>query len=460
MKGKSTFGNHLVGCDKSTFMFRFPLFLIVAFAGLLSCVSPLQADELLVSKTGTYKTIQQAINAAQPGDIIKLSTKDGPYYQSTVFHNKSGAEGKPITLDGQGATLDGSDPLDHKEWQEVSPGLYKSTALPMRLHISASILGRYFFLFNNKINRMGRVSKGTQTALKNPADLTDGEWTYVEAEKAFYVRPVAGQDLSSVRAPIRASGVELNGDCEHLVIRNITATHVWNDGFNIHQRSRDILFQNIRAIECGDDGISEHEDCQIKVDGMYSSGNATGFCHVGQSQSDTQNIMIDNCLAYGVYLLDDSHHTLRNCVIRGKSTFAIRLVRNTTLKMDNVLLEDTGPVQIESGASLQAQNVSSWASAWNISKSSVTLNQSAIAGAKLKIDQPTLWKSDHNIFDLQSIIWNGETYDKSTFTDYAADSKQDANSKFQPLERDSIVLGKLLPIGIERKLLPIDGLIF
>jgi hypothetical protein len=126
-------------------------------------------------------------------------------------------------------------------------------------------------------------------------------------------------------------------------------------------------------------------------------------------------------------------------------------VRNTTLKMDNVLLEDTGPVQIESGASLQANNISSWRSTWDISKASVTLNQSAIAGpaAKLKIDQPTLWQSDHNLFDLQSIIWNGKTYDKSTFANYEADSKQDTNSKVESLKRDSI-------INVKRNQFPMD----
>ena len=429
-------------------MLRFK-FLLIAIAGLFFTTTSLHADELLVSKTGTYKTIQQAIKAAQPGDVIKLSPADSPYYESASFHNKSGAEGKPITLDGQGATLDGSDQLDPAEWEMVSPGLYKSTALPARIHISNSILGRYFFIFNGKINRMGRVSKGAHAAFKSLEDLKDGEWTYVEEEKAFYLRPNVGQDLSSIRAPIRSSGVALSGDCELLIIRNITATHVWNDGFNIHQRSRDILFQNIKAIECGDDGISAHEDCQIKVDVMLSRGNATGYCHVGQSQSDTQNIVIEDCLAYGVYLLDDSHHTLHNCIIRGKSTFAIRLTTNTTVKMDNVLLDDTSPVQIESGASLEAQNVSSWGLAWNITKASVTLNQSAIGGSdvKLKVDQPVLWQSDNNLWDVQSINWNGKAYDKSTFAQYVIDSKQDANSKFQPLEKDSVVMGKLLPIG-------------
>lgn len=415
------------------------------------------ANELLVSKTGAYKTIQQAIAKAQPGDVIKLSPADSPYFESAVFHNKSGAEGNPIILDGQGATLDGSEPLHTGEWEQVSAGLYKSTALPARLHMNSAILGRYFFVFNGKINRMGGVSKGKHAVMKAPADLTDGEWTYVEADKAFYVRPGAGQDLTSVRSPVLGSGVALSGDCEHLVIRNITVTHVWNDGFNIHNRSRDVSFENIRAIECGDDGISEHEDCRINVNGMLSRGNATGFCHVGQSQSDTQNIVIEDCPAYGIYLLDNSHHTLRNCIIRGKSAFAIRLVRNTSLTMNNVLLEDTGRVQIDSGATLQAQNVGSWGSSWSIAAASATLQQSAIGGpgAKLEINQPVLWQFDHNVWDVQAISWNGKSYDKGAFANYVADAAQDKNSTFNTLERQAVLMGKLLPAGVDAKALPV-----
>lgn len=429
------------------------LCLLISLSGFTVASS---ANELLVSKTGAYKTIQQAIAKAQPGDVIKLSPADSPYFESAVFHDKSGAAGNPIILDGQGATLDGSETLRPAEWEQVSPGLYKSTTLPVRLHMESAVLSRYFFVFNGKINRMGGISKGKRAVMKAPADLADGEWTYIEAEKAFYVRPGAGQDLSSVRAPVLGSGVALNGDCEHLVIRNVTVTHVWNDGFNIHNRSRDIRFENIRAIECGDDGISEHEDCQIIVDGMLSRGNATGFCHVGQSQSDTQNIVIEDCGAYGIYLLDNSHHTLRNCIIRGKNAFAIRLVGKTSLIMNNVLLEDTGRVQIDNGATLQAQNVGSWGSSWNIAAASVTLQQSAIGGpgAKLEITQPVSWQSDHNLWGVQSISWNGKTYDKNTFANYVADAAQDKDSTFNSLEREAVVMGKLLPAGADVKELP------
>src|SRR5690606_37373131 len=117
------------------------------------------------------------------------------------------------------------------------------------------------------------------------------------------------------------------------------------------------------------------------------------------------------------YLLNDSQHTLRNAIIRGKSTFAVRLTGNTIVKMDNVLLENAGRVQIQSGASLEAQHLSSWNSPWKIAQSAVTLNLSAIAGpdAAVNIDQPLSWSSDYNLWDVQSFIWNGKTYDKSTF---------------------------------------------
>src|SRR5690606_36797612 len=125
--------------------------------------------------------------------------------------------------------------------------------------------------------------------------LSPGEWTYVETEKASYLRLQEGSALSSVHVPERRGGVSLRGSCEHLVIRYLAATHVWNDGFTIHGRSRDIRFANVRAIECSDDGISGHEDCRIDVDGLLSRGNATGFCHINQSQSWNRNNVFEDC---------------------------------------------------------------------------------------------------------------------------------------------------------------------
>ena len=64
------------------------------------------------------KTIHEAIKVAQPGDTIHLQPI--VYRDYAGFYGKKGAPGKPITLDGHGATLEGSDPIDPAQWKEVS----------------------------------------------------------------------------------------------------------------------------------------------------------------------------------------------------------------------------------------------------------------------------------------------------------------------------------------------------
>ena len=205
-------------------------------------------------------TIADAIKAALPGDTIHLKPK--VYREYAGFYAKKGLPGQPITLDGHGATLEGADPLDPQHWREVSPGLFAADNLVPRL--DDAILGRWFFLFAGKMNHMGRTSKGKSAAFKDPEDLSPGEWTFkkdtsreVSNSKqvfgSFFIRLEPGQSLENARieVPVRSGGVQMGGDNAHLVIRNITATHPYNDGFNIHGDCRDVLFENIRAVPRG-----------------------------------------------------------------------------------------------------------------------------------------------------------------------------------------------------------------
>ena len=75
---------------------------------------------------GPFKTIARAIATAKPGDTIHLAPMTYTN-ECVVFRNKSGEPGKPITLDGHGAVIDGSDPLIERDWHEVGPGLYRNT---------------------------------------------------------------------------------------------------------------------------------------------------------------------------------------------------------------------------------------------------------------------------------------------------------------------------------------------
>ncbi|MBL8828331.1 MAG: hypothetical protein JNM18_15225, partial [Planctomycetaceae bacterium] len=179
-----------------------------------------------------------------------------------VFHNRHGEVGRPITVDGHDATIEGCEPLAIAEWEPVAPGRFRKTKL---LRMDDAVLGRYFMRFAGKMQHMGRTSKGPSAVLKTPDQLAPGEWTYVPAEDAFYVQIVQGQTLAEadIHTPLRSSGVAISGDCAQLTIRNLRCTHVYNDGFNIHSKTRDVRFENVAAIECGDDGVSAHDDCRI-----------------------------------------------------------------------------------------------------------------------------------------------------------------------------------------------------
>ncbi|UKI34012.1 MAG: hypothetical protein L6W00_11805 [Lentisphaeria bacterium] len=49
-----------------------------------------------------------------------------------------------------------------------------------------------------------------------------------------------------------ANGVGVYGGSEYVVVKNLIAKHFWNDGYNIHNASKNITFENIAAISAGD----------------------------------------------------------------------------------------------------------------------------------------------------------------------------------------------------------------
>jgi len=315
---------------------------------LLLPISTLLARDIHVGKEAP--TIHAAIKAAQPGDTIHLEPK--VYRDYAGFYLKKGEPGKPITLDGHGATLEGCDPIDPAKWREISPGLFANDDLLPGL--SDAAIGRWFFLFDGKMQLMGRTSKGRSASLKKPQELQAGEWTFVKdasREKppskaiygTFYLKLGAGQTLAEAKvfAPMRSAGVQFGGDNAHLVIKNLTATHPYNDGFNIHGDCRDVVFENIRAIECGDDGISAHESAQYRVDGFISIGNSTGICDTGTAQTSYNRVFIADCIGFDLYFLDNGRYKLTNAVIFSKAqnpfTVTSREGQQCELEMDNVL---------------------------------------------------------------------------------------------------------------------------
>ena len=337
----------------------------------LAIATTLSARDFHVGKDKDAPTIAAAIKAALPGDTIHLEPI--VYHDYAGFYGKQGEPGKPITLDGHGATLEGSDALKVEDWKEVSPGLFAHDNLIARN--DDAIIGRWFFLWNGVMNHMGRTSKGKLTPFKKPEDLQPNEWSFVKdpsREKppskqiygTFYLKLPAGQKLAdaNIRAPMRSAGVQMSGNNAHLIIKNLTATHVYNDGFNIHGDCRACRFENIRAIECGDDGISAHESAEYSVDGLVSIGNSTGITDTVAAHTTYHRVLIADCLGHDLFFLDNGRYKVTNAIVLSSSLSPFfvtgRNEMRAELTMDNVLLrrlgEHSSPAQVTRNASMKA----------------------------------------------------------------------------------------------------------
>lgn len=399
-------------------------------------VDPAQGDDANDGVSKPVKTIKRGIGLAKPGDTVHLAA--ALYHESADLHGKKGEPGKPITLDGHGAVLDGSEPVRAADWEALGNGLFRKVKLMPHMEnagTQGAVIMRWFFLWDGRMNHMGRTSKGPSAPLKKPAELLPGEWTYVKEEDAFYLRLPPGQDLDAakIRAPIRDAGVIESGGAQHVVVRNVICTHVYNDGFNIHGSERDCVFENIAAIECGDDGFSAHEDAECRIDGFVSIGNSTGLCDTVSSVTHYRNLFIKDCLGYDVFFIGDSPHSIENGLVISSAHNAVSVGRHTdrtqkgpsAVTLKNVRVQRVGgpqEVRVSRDAKLTAQQCT--LSGLNVQLSvggEMDAEKCIINGEpkpEIILAQNTLWLCEDNIYDVASVKLDKTTFTEKTFKDF------------------------------------------
>jgi len=305
-----------------------------------------------------FRTIGRINSRLQPGDTLHLAATGTPYYESIAFSNLSGREDAWITVDGHGAVLDASDPLDPTQWTPVASGLYKNEKIYPEQRWNKDYMTRFFMVMDGKLNSMNRCMKGFNAPLKKPEDLLEKEWTLSDDATVIFLKidPAKKLEDYDIRLPVRINGVSIHNQSDYILVKNITATHPFNDGFSMSGTGTHLRLENIRAIDCGDDGISAHGEQQYHVDGYYASGNGTGICDTGDTRTTYENVVIENIRGVEIYFLQNlksaAHHGLANAVIRANGDKQI-LLQNAaggtmTIDFDNVLfIGKTGPGKID-----------------------------------------------------------------------------------------------------------------
>ncbi|MGB8166948.1 MAG: right-handed parallel beta-helix repeat-containing protein [Chthoniobacteraceae bacterium] len=416
------------------------------------------------------KTIARGLKLAMAGDTVHLAP--GRYKESAVFANKLGEPGQPITLDGHGAVLDGADPLNAADWQMTAPGLYRNDHL---LRMDPAILMRWYFVFDGKMNHMGRTSKGPSAPLKKPEELAPGEWTYLpdapvtretkdgkpwdgaHVTGAFFIKidPAKTLDDDRIEAPLRSAGVQFSGKCAHIVVRNVTATHVYNDGFNIHGDQRDLVFENITAIDCGDDGFSAHESAECRIDGFTSIGNSTGLCDTVASSTHYRNLYVRDCLGYDVFFTSHGTHSIENALIESSAAHAISVSRDSAtegvcqVRFKNVFARRVGggpqEFRISRGAVLDAERCTfenlmvqaTPGSAANFQRCVITGDPKP----ELFIWKEVAWRGAGNAYDVKSLRVDQTSFTPETFADFQKLTGSEQDSQWSAPEPRPVDLG-------------------
>lgn len=259
-------------------------------------------------------TAQRAIDRAQPGDIIELLPAEAVARQMISFRDKH-----ELTIEGNGVTLTGADPLPDDGWENVGPSLFRRRLTAKRIGKSQ----RHLLIVDGRAQRMGR-SPSTRPEFPKPEQLTPGQfcWQPIEGDDGWlYVcGTTAGLEWS-----VRMAGLATSGENRNITVRNLNTRHALNDGFNIHGDARGMRFYHVTGYENFDEGFSAHDTCQCWIEDGRFWGNDNAAFDVNLADSYYRRCEFRDSLSVEVGFAGGEHR-LEGCRIVAAGKTAIAMV--------------------------------------------------------------------------------------------------------------------------------------
>jgi len=260
------------------------------------------------SREEPLQTLQKAIRQAEPGDRITLLPPGAVYRQSATLNGQ-----KDLTIEGNGVTLEGADPLPADGWEQLESDLH-------RRRLPRPQWDRHLLIIDGVAQRMGRTQVSSAPPFPAPSELTEGEFCFEpidEHDGWLYVRG----SLENLEWAVRPNGIATGGTCERITIRNLNARHFLNDGFNIHGRCTELVCENIQGYDCFDEGFSAHDECECTIRNGSFWGNDNGIADVNEARTS-----YFDCVFYANVnndvLLIGAGHRLEDCQIRNETRAA------------------------------------------------------------------------------------------------------------------------------------------
>jgi hypothetical protein len=237
--------------------------------------------------------------------------------------NQGGTAEKPAVFEGNGMIIDLGTDITDSHWQ-TGGDIWTLPKLPPP---NAPIMaGQYAALFIDEqpvtvprdLEAESKQPDRKSRCYVAPAKLKPGQAGFTE-EGALYFRWPSGKTpgKSRIILPPKEGASAVTIACSHIIVRNITAKYASNDGFNIHGKWVGIQLEDVKAFSNGDEGISAHDEVEMKVRRAEIAWNGSasgGVADVNQCVTAYENcILHDN--AGAAFHFSGKSHSATDCQI-------------------------------------------------------------------------------------------------------------------------------------------------
>jgi len=197
---------------------------------------------------GPLKSIAASLKRANRGDVIVLANTGQAYKECITLQGArhSGTSFDAFTIEGNGATLDGTEVVPPTDWEYVGEEVFRfrpERGGTQRLFLDGD-LATQMFRYNGRYN--GRYI----SSMMKPK-----QWCACNGNIQFAVEKDKHPTSYELRYAKHPVGITLY-DVERVVIRDLTVKGFKLDGINAHDNAMDCVLAEINAVANGRSGIS------------------------------------------------------------------------------------------------------------------------------------------------------------------------------------------------------------
>ena len=202
------------------------------------------AKEPSSTSTGPVRSIGKALRLARFGDTISIANNGVPYVESLslVGMKHSGDKYLPFTIEGNGALVQGSQPVHPLAWELVGATLWKITP---RLKSHAMLLS------DGKQLPEIKPSNTTTMIPEIPA----GSWASWQGSIYYQARPKEDVRTIPFEIPVYRVGLSLYRTC-HVRISNLQFQHFQLDGILLFDQNEEVFLDRMISTQNGRAGLT------------------------------------------------------------------------------------------------------------------------------------------------------------------------------------------------------------